>query len=98
MTDPTPRREAVEAAAKAIFEDDESHLSPQRRDPWESMAEESKATYRENARAAIAAFLKAEGFEVERRGPIVGPRTEERIVGPWRPLPTPTDPKEGERS
>jgi hypothetical protein len=51
----------VEKVAEAIFVDDESNLSPQRRESWESRDEESKDAYRSNARAA----LRALGMEAE---------------------------------
>lgn len=62
---------ALEAVANALEEKDENTVYYS----WKS-----------HAKDAIAAFVTAEQMRVEKRGPITGPPTEERIAGRWKPL------------
>lgn len=60
------------------------------------VARPSAETWQETMRRAIAAFLQAEGFEVETRVASSDIGDEEaRLVSPWKPAPSPAE--EGER-
>lgn len=76
--------EAVEAAAKALYNRDWAGAKVQ--PAWdEQSGTENGQSYREEARVAITAFLQAEGFEVETDQTEYIPVKElRRLVGLWR--------------
>jgi hypothetical protein len=79
------RPEAVEAAAKALWDTDPV-LS--RKSPWGSNRDVMREGIRRSG-AMIAAFCEAEGLTVERKSYATGglqrlPRPVQRLMGPWR--------------